>query len=446
MAHVVVFIPGIMGSVLMLGKEVIWPGPITSLVLPYAKMIELLNPNLVATDCIRSFVLPQYSTILDDLTTCGFDESSGTLVVAAYDWRKTIENAAQTLAERIGEIVKRHGTQVEISLVAHSMGGLVSRFLLESGNFSSAPGWANVKRLVTLATPHRGATVALRLVLGFEKKLFLSADQVLQISSDSRYPSAYQLLPRPGEPIAWDGSGTSDMPVLDIYDPAIAARLGLNPQNLDRAKAFHASLDSGQRPAHVRYFCFSGNRQNTAAYVQLKPRSANRLLPAAIEQDDAGDGTVPIWSSTLPNTQFLYVAGEHGTIYKTGDLRKTLAVLLGHPGVLAAGVPTEIALRSTVVEPQDFIHASLKLGEATTQLSGRIAVERLEFDNTGVIIKTTPSTPTSVKYDGPVIENLSVVFEAPAMRGHYRIAYYADDASSPSSSVELIVQEPKPIE
>ena len=55
MSRVVVLLPGIMGSELRLDKELIWPGPAASLIFPYKKMTELLDPNLVATDIIRSF-------------------------------------------------------------------------------------------------------------------------------------------------------------------------------------------------------------------------------------------------------------------------------------------------------------------------------------------------------------------------------------------------------
>src|SRR5687768_5816192 len=161
MVHVCVLVPGIMGSVLKLANEVVWPGSIASLALPYRKMEELLDPALVATDCIRSFVLPQYQALIDDLAACDFNESEHTLVIAPYDWRKPIEDAAHTLAARLAVVIQRHGADVELSLVAHSMGGLVSRYFLESGVFGSAPGWKNVQRLLTLVTPHRGAAIAI---------------------------------------------------------------------------------------------------------------------------------------------------------------------------------------------------------------------------------------------------------------------------------------------
>jgi pimeloyl-ACP methyl ester carboxylesterase len=220
MSHVVILIPGIMGSVLKLGDEVIWPGSLASLAFPYGKMRELLDPDLQATDCIRSYILPQYQQLIDDLEACNFQEAAQTLVICAYDWRKSIETATKTLAQRTEEAVERHGPDVEISLLAHSMGGLLCRYFLESGKFETNPGWKCVRRLITMATPHRGAAIAIRMVLGLEKELFLNADQVLQLSSSPLFPSAYQLLPWRSEPIAWDSSG-KNIPLFDIYDPKV---------------------------------------------------------------------------------------------------------------------------------------------------------------------------------------------------------------------------------
>ncbi|MGC1783631.1 MAG: hypothetical protein WA708_13995 [Acidobacteriaceae bacterium] len=54
-----------------------------------------------------------------------------------------------------------------------------------------------IKRLM-VGTPHRGATLALTAAVGPEKRLFLSASQVLQLVSDPRYPALYELLPPKG--------------------------------------------------------------------------------------------------------------------------------------------------------------------------------------------------------------------------------------------------------
>src|SRR4026207_661507 len=102
MANVAIVIPGIMGSVLELQGEVIWPGSPLDLYLPYNKMPKLMDPNLVATDVIRSVSISvQYQKLIDDLGKCGFREAGNpkTLYVFPYDWRKDNVLAAKKLAE-----------------------------------------------------------------------------------------------------------------------------------------------------------------------------------------------------------------------------------------------------------------------------------------------------------------------------------------------------------
>lgn len=244
-----------MGSVLTLQGQVIWPGSLASMVLPYKKMKELLDPSLVASDIIRSFsVSVQYGALIDDLKAWGFTEGKN-LFVCPYDWRKRNEDAAEVLAKLIEKAYGQNGADCQISLIAHSMGGLISRYYLESGKFDTRPGFAGVRNLITLGTPHRGAPLALTAAMGMEKRLFLSAEQVHKLVSDPLYPALYQLMPSPQEPFAWDDSAGKDLLPLDIYDGATANKLGLVPQNLDSAKAFRAVLDgeNGLRPSATSF-------------------------------------------------------------------------------------------------------------------------------------------------------------------------------------------------
>src|SRR6266850_6347632 len=130
MAHAAIIIPGIMGSVLELRGEVIWPGSPLDLYLPYNKMSKLMDANLVATDIIRSVsISEQYQKLIDDLGKCGFreDDNPKTLYVCPYDWRKDNALGAQKIADLIDQAVTQNGA-TEISLIAHSMGGLIGRY------------------------------------------------------------------------------------------------------------------------------------------------------------------------------------------------------------------------------------------------------------------------------------------------------------------------------
>lgn len=203
--EVAILVPGIMGSQLYHEKELIWPGPAASYYFPYKLMDKLLEPNLVVGDIIRSYSLLQcYGSLIQDLESCGFCESDKTLNVCPYDWRKRNEDAAETLANKIDEATVDHGAKIKLTLIAHSMGGLISRYYLESRLFEKRRGFPQIKRLITLGTPHRGAPLALTAALGMEKRLFLNKEQVKELAAQIEFPSLYQLLPPEDEHFVWD--------------------------------------------------------------------------------------------------------------------------------------------------------------------------------------------------------------------------------------------------
>jgi phospholipase A1 len=446
MTHAAILIPGIMGSVLKLGKEVIWPGSPLELVLSYKKMDELMKPELIATDVIRKVSISvQYQDLINDLETCGFRENGNpkTLYVCAYDWRVDNAKSAEKLAAMADLAVQQGAT--ELSLIAHSMGGLISRYFLESGDFAG-PGHKAVRRLLTLGTPHRGAPMALSAALGKEKRAFLSADQVHRLASDPLYPSLYQLLPPQGEPFAWNEDKAAKFSDVDIYDPAIAAALKLVPENLDSARKFHAKLDINKRPLFegrpIRYFFFTGTRQTTVSSVNVLEVTAGKYQVRKTELEDAGDGTVPAWSATITGVQGQPVGGEHSTIYRNGVLRRTMATLLGAKGVLAAQPgQVEVALRERVVTPGTSVHVTLSFGAGVDKLDGTLDIRMAEPDAAGVVTFSRPVSVHPVSYAGLNAETLSVVFSAPGFPGVYQVAYTPENHDTPAGADELFVQE-----
>jgi pimeloyl-ACP methyl ester carboxylesterase len=451
MPQVVVLIPGIMGSELRLNDEVIWPGPIKSLLFAYKKMPQLLDPNLVATDVIRSYAFStQYQGLIDDLTTLGFREDHKTLLVFPYDWRKPNEVAAERLADLLDTVPGLHGPDAVVTLLAHSMGGLIARHYLESGRFKDRPGLARVRRLVTLATPHRGAPLALFRILGQEKLLWLSAAQVQQAANDPRYPTPYQLLPPPAEVFAWSDDPAAELGGIDPYGAAVGAALGLVAGSVEAARAFHATLDVTKKPAPVRYFCFSGTQMATAAFAKLTPKGAGYLV-TKVERDDGGDGTVPFWSSILPGVQCLAVAGEHSAIYKDRELRRTLAALLGRPGLLgplpfeAVGpAVVDVTVRDRVVEPGHRVPVVLTPDAGVAKLDGELWVERADDPGSEEPVFVPVGPPLSVKYEGPLAESVGLLIDAPDQPGGYRVAYRHRATVEPTGTDELFVQQPAP--
>jgi hypothetical protein len=156
------------------------------------------------------------------------------------------------------------------------------------------------------------------------------------------------------------------------------------------------------------------------------------------ESDDSGDGTVPTWSAGLQRTQALPVGGEHGTIYKNGELRRTLGTLLGKSGLLAPTSPdeVEVSLREKVIEPEKTMHASLTFLPRPA-LDGELRLERADAQGTTF---TPAGAPMRVTYRGLTHEKLGVVFKSPALRGAYRASFFIDGNPNVAGMDEFFVQ------
>lgn len=292
--NVVVFVPGIMGTALVTpdGEEV-WPPTALETQFGYKRKKELMRDDLKVGDVIRKLLcFGVYQPLLDQLAEIGFSENGGQkrLVLFPYDWRLDLEKTADKLATRLSDLADEGATS--ITIVAHSMGGLISRLVLETLKFKSKPWFGKINGFLALATPHLGAPLALARVLGMDSALGVSAEDFKELANDPRYPSGYQLLPAPAEASCWD-IGRRDLGPLDIYKDEVASRLGLNKILLARARFVHDILSAGNQPEHVRYFYFAGTGHKTATRVNVD--DTERLLTIS---EDAGDGT---WARIIQN-------------------------------------------------------------------------------------------------------------------------------------------------
>ena len=200
----VVFVPGTMGSILSTpsGEEV-WPPTSIEVVTGYRRKAKLLQDNLVVGDIIREVsCFNFYKPLVETLAAMGFKEGGPgkLLIVWPYDWRRDLEVLANRLAARLDTLPVG---VTSIAIVAHSMGGLIARLVLETGRFTGKPWFGKIKNFMTLATPHLGAPLALGRVLGLDSALGISAADFREIGADRRYPSGYQLLPAPREAACW---------------------------------------------------------------------------------------------------------------------------------------------------------------------------------------------------------------------------------------------------
>jgi len=336
----------VMGSRLKLGNDEVWPPTASEVAFGYDRVDELLDPGVFATDLIREVPFAcgllsrdVYAPLIERLEAWGFAESpaagaGGRLVCWHYDWRRDNRLTAARLSADLSSLLGQHGPQTELCLLAHSMGGLVARYALEVADPALGDvAWrGHVSLLATFGTPHRGAPLALFRALGMEETLGLSGADLHRMMAEEDYPAGYQLIPPKESHAFWDRTGIAPrLANVDVLHPDVASDLNLNASNATAAREFWQALAGGTRPdpARCRYFMFMGRGFTTPVRGERRGTSTIDV----IRQSDAGDETVPIWSSVLPDTQLQLDGDEHSVTFDDREVLATLGTLLGVPAV-----------------------------------------------------------------------------------------------------------------
>ena len=99
----------------------------------------------------------RYDNLLEELRLAGYEDNLS-LFTFPYDWRQQVDLSASQLSQQISGFLsealssgKNYVNTSSVDLVAHSLGGLVSRAYIQGEAYGG-----NIHRLVTLGTPHRG--------------------------------------------------------------------------------------------------------------------------------------------------------------------------------------------------------------------------------------------------------------------------------------------------
>jgi hypothetical protein len=104
------------------------------------------------------------------------------------DWRLDVSVSVQkSIVPVLNQIYQDWGKEAVIHIAAHSFGGLLMRYYLQSGKFNGDPVYSKIKTFVTFGTPHNGAPVALAGALGLHATTFMSIDQSKCLANNLRY-------------------------------------------------------------------------------------------------------------------------------------------------------------------------------------------------------------------------------------------------------------------
>ena len=296
----VLLLPGIMGS--KLGKkawlfhDIVWIDPfdialgnLKKLALPKGKSFKAVGVMLFA-----------YLKMKLRLRLAGFDVD-----FHPYDWRQSIDSLGKELAERFEDDRAK-----KIHVVAHSMGGLVTRSAVAQG------AGKKLGRFVMLGTPNRGSFApvqALRGTYGIVttlSKLDLAnspidwAEDVLRT-----FPGLYQMLPTP--------EVFSGVNLYDAKEWPGSTRVP-DPKILGKVRSVQKKLAKPDK----RFFLIAGVDLPTSVGVE---KSDSGFV---YKESREGDGVVPLAFAKMPNLETYYVKEVHGSLPNNGAVARAVIDLL----------------------------------------------------------------------------------------------------------------------
>lgn len=346
----VIFIHGVLGSKLrdVDSKKDLWPGGVRRLLLHnYADIAYEINPQTLEPLPSRAFAYAIsdgaagkdfYGKIVRTLSDTGgyklckigekINPKQKNYYVFHYDWRQDNVISAGQLADFIEQIrLDYQNPNLKVDIVAHSMGGLITRYYLRYGKQDvigdnhfdeklNMFGAERVRRVILLGTPNLGSVKTLNL---FIQGVDIGINQI-GTETLASMPSLYQLFPHPlvdwivksdGSPLERD---LFDVKIWkrfqwSIFDPKVRQRIldrfedkqagekylltfdQYFEKHLERARRFVWSLSVPLPKNHTKLTIFGGGCTLTPARIiveEVAGESMVRMFPKEIKQPVEG--------------------------------------------------------------------------------------------------------------------------------------------------------------
>jgi hypothetical protein len=460
MPDVIVLLPGITGSVLKWRDEIVWgwsaKAGLRALFSRGKHVInklklqadaeperETLDDEVSAESVISDLHLIPELWKIDGYTKIAnvikgeFDVNSGrNYFELPYDWRRDNRAAAWKLKRRAHEWLKSWRdssghSDAKLILIAHSMGGLVSRYFLEC-----LDGWKDTRALITFGAPYRGSLNAVHTLANGEKKGPFGVIDLTPLTSS--FTSIYQLMPI--YPVYSVGDSADLRRVSEVTDIP-----GIDPQRASEAEKFHREIEASvtaheqeaaYRATRYRIFPIVGTHQPTNQSARFD--GSRVVMEQSYRGEDMmGDGTVPRVSATpleYKDTP-MYAATRHGSLQNADAVHVQLR-----------GILTSLYLNL-----DDFRKGDINPGLASVSL----AIEDLYWTGQPIAIRAKatqegkPLSATLVDADmGTEVASLPLVEKvdgwqhgelAPLSPGFYRIVVRGDRSVAPVADIFEVV-------
>jgi Lecithin:cholesterol acyltransferase/WD40-like Beta Propeller Repeat len=278
--------------------------------------------------------------------------SPGANYVYAWDWRKSPEQALAGLDALVDQVRAAHGNS-KVSILAHSFGGLVTRWYIDSTSRAAkveralivgTPSWGSPKALFPLATGQESPAGLVGLDLLFVRDELKALARNL-LGAFFLYPSANYgtwLTVRGRVPSVLD----TQQKVVDYVEDDLLGNGTLLQQAFDA----HANVLDAWDTNGVDVRALVGTGMNTVVGVDLIPGQGTLTEPDSVElRLGNGDETVPARSATQGTPGTSDPLGENIPIsYACGVSHVPLA---GRAALDAAGAGAFLTLGESLLAP-----------------------------------------------------------------------------------------------
>ncbi|EGW23165.1 lipase family alpha/beta hydrolase [Methylobacter tundripaludum] len=332
--NIIIVIPGTTGSTLFdpAGNEV-WTTEVFKNLQEAASLLEQTDLTVGSISAAYTPLItalatksgtsipPIYVTSNSTYDPNPFPTTTEDVVVGfGYDWRQNNNTSAQSLATLLSVLFSTYSANTpKFWIVAHSMGGLISRYVWESGLAASQNFAGITPNLITLGTPHLGAPLALAAITDEIPSLILAligipGTQIQEFVDDTAYPSTFELLPPPGYNFITDVNKTSI--TYSVFDPTIISALesgyGVGAADFTAPEGFFSKLS--QNPTiwtNNLYLIWGNDLDTTIAYNYDGTQPVGQQLSRPGTINLKGDMVVPYWSASFST----WTHGEAGNTY-----------------------------------------------------------------------------------------------------------------------------------
>lgn len=354
-----------------------------------------------------------------------------------YDWRRDNRANARVLKKYLDQRLKqwREFTgikEAKVILLAHSMGGLVSRYYLEV-----LEGWQDCKALFTFGTPYRGSVNGVNFLANGYKKQFLDLTEVLR-----SLPSVYQLMPiykmlKIGDEYHRIAEAPFDLP--NIVREKAEDALKFHREIED---AVNSHLQDAEYQKSYKTIPMVGIQQTTlqsASFIDGQIKVSSDLPEWIDPLLSDGDGTVPYLSAVpleLANDlRETYFAERHGSIQNHTRVLQELRDRI--KGMQIQGLEE---IRGPVITPEATGQSAISLSLDDLYLADEpveIHAKLINFQNSGgVKAKITPvsGSGAATTYTFQEQEKDWILTIGDLEPGLYRVSVQTENAGSGAPS------------